>query len=513
MNRKRIIGLLLVILALLLPAPVPVHSAPAPQQTLLLFDSLAKGTPREGNITELQRLLAAYSTKVTLMSLDEYEQGTLASYSSVITVINSEDLAITNKAYLEDADNYRGEVLHVGYNIPVKMKQSLQLSTAVFRGQYASLSIGEFSGVSLNVPDMPYIAASKATHAYGSFSFQGGSLQAPYAVSRGQYTYVPYLEKGNFSTVAMAYVLKDWLPSSAAPQTYLVLKEIYPFSDFELLEKTADRLYQNGIPFIASVRPVFGNTGFPAMKRYLEALRIVQSRNGSIVVNAPAVRPPISLSDRSLKGKMNGFINVLVAGGIAPLGIGAEGYWIYDKEYAGAGMGFFDSAVLYPDEEARYMEQTDTSAVFASSLYSVTPEFLQGLRHTGKAMPQLPLDTAVVVDLPEDEEGLESMLRWVEQSWISFADYKQGAHKVVTDTNTIASADGVIRMGGKALNVGYAPEVVDSDYQYQKEQVKSFTRLFSAQNQFFIVVIIISLLVFGSLLIIGYRMYRRKYLK
>lgn len=68
-------------------------------------------------------------------------------------------------------------------------------------------------------------------------------------------------------------------------------------------------------------------------------------------------------------------------------------------------------------------------------------------------------------------------------------------------------------MGGKALNVGYAPEVVDSDYQYQKEQVKSFTRLFSAQNQFFIVVIIISLLVFGSLLVVGYRMYRRKYLK
>lgn len=65
------------------------------------------------------------------------------------------------------------------------------------------------------------------------------------------------------------------------------------------------------------------------------------------------------------------------------------------------------------------MEQTDTSAVFASSLYSVTPEFLLSLRHTGKALPQLPLDTAVVVDLPEDDEGLESMLRTVEQSWIS----------------------------------------------------------------------------------------------
>lgn len=513
MNRKWILSLLLVISVMLQPVPAPAAAAAAQQQVLLLYDSLAKGTEREGNVTELQRLLAAYSVKVTLLNLNEYRQGELSAYSGVITVMNRSGVDLTNEAYLSDAEEYPEKILHVGYYLPAFMQRALQLSQAEIPGGNASLSIGEFFSAAVNVPDMPYITGSTAAQSYGRFSFLDGSLQAPYAVSGGQYTYVPYLEKGNFSTVAMAYVLKDWLHISAQPRTYLVLNEIYPFSDLALLEETADRLYRQGIPFIASVRPVFGNADFPAMKRYLEALTMVQSRNGSIIINAPAVRPPANSSDYTLHDQMNGFINVLVQGGVAPLGIGAEGYWTYDREYAGAGMDFFDSAVLYPDEEVRYMEQTSTSTAFPSTLYSLTPGFLESLQYTGKAVPQLPVDTAVTVNLPKDEEELESLLHTLGQSWITFADYKQASHKVATDTNMVTAAGGVIWVNGKELNVSYSLETVSSDYAYQEVEAESFTRLFSVQNRFFIVVLLLSLLLFGGLLTVGRRLYRKKYLK
>lgn len=94
-----------------------------------------------------------------------------------------------------------------------------------------------------------------------------------------------------------------------------------------------------------------------------------------------------------------------------------------------------------------------------------------------------------------------------------FADYKQEEHQVVTDQNTISSLDGMISINGQPLSLDYTPETVDSDYRYTEEQQKSFTRLFNIQNQFFIVVIMISLLLFGGLLMIGYRLYRRKFLK
>ncbi|MNC81698.1 hypothetical protein D3C87_2106470 [compost metagenome] len=68
-------------------------------------------------------------------------------------------------------------------------------------------------------------------------------------------------------------------------------------------------------------------------------------------------------------------------------------------------------------------------------------------------------------------------------------------------------------MNGAPLNVGYAPETVSSDYQYKEEQVRSFTKLFSVQSKFFIIVIIVALLLFGGLMAVGYRLYRKKYLK
>ncbi|UQZ34029.1 hypothetical protein C2I18_11105 [Paenibacillus sp. PK3_47] len=501
------------VLAAVLLLPAPAQAAPAGGQVLLLYDSLAKGTSREGNVTELQRLLAAFSVTVTLQRLKDYEKGTMAAYSRIITVSNSADLPLNNRAYLEDLKDYHGQALHIGYNLPGLMKSGLQLSTAVWPSGIAVLSIGDLTGLPLKVEEMPYITAHKAGRAYGTLSLQEGSLELPYAVSSGQYTYVPYLEQDNGSVTALAYVLRDWLQAAAEPHMYLVLKEIYPFSDLNLLEQAAERLYESGIPFIASIRPVFSNTDFPAMERYMEALKIVQSRGGSIMVNAPAVRPPINSSDRTLKGKMAGFINVLAAGGVAPLGIGAEGYWAYDREYSAAGMGFFDSAALFPDEEIHYMEQLPTSEAFRSSLYSMTPESLQELSGTGIAAPELPLNVAVTLNLPEDEDGLAAMLQSLKASWITFDDYRQEAHTVLTDDNTVTARDGVIMINGEAVNTDYVPKAVSSDYQYQEEQVRSFTRLFSVQNRFFIVVIIIALLFFGGLLLIGRRLYRRKYFK
>ncbi|WP_419885423.1 hypothetical protein [Paenibacillus sp. B-A-8] len=509
-----ILLLTLTLTALLVPV-TPVQSAAMPQQVLLLYDSLAKGTTKEGNVTELQRLLASYSIRVTLKGLDQYEQGMLDHYSKVIMVRNAADILITNKFYVEDWEHYQGQYLHIGYSPPASLKKKLQLTTDVIYDGNADLQIGQFSEIPIQVQDMLYIAGSQGTESLGKLSFQEDGLQAPYAVSKGDDAYVPYFEQGNVSALAMAYVLKDWLHITSTPKVYFAIKEIYPFSDLELLTETAERLYQVGIPFLASIRPVFSNTDYPAMQRYLVAIKRVQSNNGSILVNAPVAMHSTSTSnmDHSLQAKMNAFINLLVHNKIGPLGIGAQMHWAYDKEYSEAGMGFFDSVILYPDENVDYMEQSDTSKSFPSSLYSVPVDFLQGLQTSNNVVPELPMDTVITVDMPKDKEELEELLKTLEQYWVSFADYKQERHQVVTDVNTITSSEGTISINGQPLSLNYTPETVDSDYRYTEEQKKSFTTLFNIQNQFFIVAIMISLLLFGGLMIIGYRMYRKKYLK
>ncbi|WP_280767958.1 hypothetical protein [Paenibacillus sp. PastH-2] len=508
--------MLLLLTVLLQPAAQAKAAAPqttAPQPgVLLLYDSLAAGTPREGNVRDLERLLAAYSVQVTVVSLDRYEQGAMEAYARVITVINDPRLA-AGSSYEADIDHYRGQYLHIGYNPPAGLQRTMQLSSGLIEEGSAGLSVGAFRVPVIKLQQVPYIAAGRAEKTYGSLTLPGTSDNVPYAINSGSYTYAPYLDTGHAGRLAMAYVLKDWLGAADAAESYLVINEIYPFSDLALLEKLAGRLYDAGIPFIASVRPVFSNTDFPAMQRYLDALKVVQSKNGSILVNAPVVMPSINSSDHTLGDKMSSFINLLAENGIAPLGMGADLYWTYDKEYSSAGMKFFDSVVLFPDENVIHMEKTNVSAAFTSSLYSMTPDFLADLTHEGKAMPQLPVGTAVTLNLPGDEAGLEALLQTVEGYWITFADYKQAAHKTVTDNYSVTSADGVLRVNGEALNVDYVPEVVSSDFQYKEEQYQSFRGLFSVQNQFFIVVIIIALLFFGGLLTVGYRLYRRKYLK
>lgn len=112
MRRRGIVILLFIVLAGdLLPSAGPASAAasPAPaQRILLLFDSLAKNSGQQGNVAELQRLLAAYSAQVTLKPISSYEPGGMKGYSGVITVINNDELEITNQDYLQEAAGYKG---------------------------------------------------------------------------------------------------------------------------------------------------------------------------------------------------------------------------------------------------------------------------------------------------------------------------------------------------------------------------------------------------------------------
>lgn len=514
MYLKSIAKTLLLFLCILLAAPASLAHASErePAHILLVYDSLAKGTSREGNIEALKRLLAAYGAKVTLAAIDNYEQGDLQNYTKVVAVRNIPDLTISNQDYIKDFETYAGGYLHVGEQLPAKLQRELNIRTQTVDRAIIRLSIGQYSQSSIRTDHMFYIEHAAGT-AYGAVSSSSGDLKFPYGVSDGRFAYVPYFQRGNLSELAMAYLVKDWLGVAEQGKTYLVFKEIYPFSDLQLLKSLADKLYNAGIPFMVSVRPVFSNTDYPAMKRYLETLKYVQSRNGSILVNAPVVAETIAPNDQTLGGKMATFVNVLAEYGLAPLGIGTDMYWSYDRQYAVEGMGAFDSVVLFPDEKPLYRSQSNTSRPFASSLYSMQMDFLRQFDQTGKAVQPLPMDTALTYDFFDNEKQLDQTVQDLSESWMTFADYKYGLHTVRTEANIISSHNGVLLINDKALNLNDAFKNISSDYLYKQEEQKSFTTFFNIQNKIFIVAIFITLLIFGLFFIVGYRKYKHKYFK
>ncbi|MFP4976450.1 hypothetical protein ACE6ED_13685 [Paenibacillus sp. CN-4] len=451
----------LVFLLLLLPlTSVQAETADrtGPPQVLLLYDSKGIGTANEGGLAALERLLAAYGASVTRRSLDAYEPGMLDQYTRVIHVTNLPELQTDHPAYETDAKEYRGSMLEIG-------------GSPAARGTKADA--GTEAGVT-RLAGLPLDPAS--------------------ALAAGE-------------------TLREWLGIDRRGEAYLLFKEVYPFSDLELLKKLADRLYDSGTPFLVSIRPVFTNTDFPAMQRYLDALAYVQSRNGSILVNVPVVMPSINSQDQSLGPKMEQFTLLLEQEGIIPLGVGAEMYWTYDAHYAGPGLQYFDSAVLFPDEKPMPMQPVDVSAVFRSSLYSITPDELDELPGGGDRLLEFPMDTAVTLDFVQDESQLDAVLERIHSYWLDYADYKQSAHEVRAGGRTAGSSAGLLYLDGEPQNPGYVSKVPDTDFAYEAEVQKSFAHLFKAQNQFFIIVIAVSLVVFGGLMIIGYRLYRKKYLK
>lgn len=495
------------------------------RDVLLLYDSLALGTPLEGNIEALEAMLSAYGARVTLVRQDAYEAGEMDAYDYVIGVSNEsnaeQEQEQASGAVTHDLEGYKGSYLHIGPALPASVQQQLGIQTEELPEGWMDLAIGDYKQAAITVGRMSAVVQSAGMTTYGLWSAQGTAAGGkstsggtPFAVwDGGRYGYIPYYATGNLSELAVSYLLHDWLGATGNAQTYLLLKEVYPFSDLELLMDAADELYEAGLPFIVSVRPVFDNLDYPAMKRYLEALKYVQSRNGSILVNAPVVAGEMEREENVLQRQMAAFIDALIEYGIAPLGIGAELYWSYDKLYTEQGMAFFDSAVLYPNEKVMAGEPVAVSKPFSSSLYSVSLPLWSELQQKQEAKHPFPAGIAVTVDFTDDSEELARMLEQIKSGWTLFADYKQLFHQTATDGHQAASAAGALKIDGQDVPLDEHLAAVSSDYQYAQEAKQSLTKLFGVQNRIFIIIIIGSLMVFGVLMAIGFRLYRRKYMK
>ncbi|MCD1257308.1 hypothetical protein B5M42_000465 [Paenibacillus athensensis] len=513
MRRLLPVGLLLlVILSMVLPLPATARAEEVrPQQVLLLYDSLASGTAKAGNIEALERLLAAFGVQTTVMSFDRYVSGSLSTYSKLIAIRNADDLPALPQALLADLESFSGGLLQVGGQPLAPVQRKLQLEIAQTGGaDTLSLRIDQFAQAAITAEGIPYIVGH-AGSGYGEFSSEMRGSVSPYGVALDNYAYIPFLVKGNLTELAASYVLKDWLAVSASGHYYVLLNGIYPFSDLDLLNETADRLYDAGIPFIASVQPVLDHLDYPAALRYLETLKHVQSRNGSIIVNAPVVASTIVQDVHVLQSQMEEFLDALAGYGIAPLGVGAEMYWSYDQHYTQDGLRFFDSSIVFANEKIMYRSPADSSTAFASNAYTVKAGELAPYLAPRQALAPLPMDTALVYPFPQSRSELEAMMQSLLADWSTFADYKNSEHTVRTAHNETGSRSGHLQINGTAIMMNNNIQEIQSEHTYVQENEKSFKKLFSVQNNIFIVLILVTLLLFAAFLIIGYRLYRQKY--
>ncbi|MGQ7887427.1 hypothetical protein [Paenibacillus sp. WC2504] len=513
----RKVYLFVTLLVLLCTLSVPrltsaAESTNAKDPVLLLYDSKALRTPLAGNVEALQRLLAGFSTPVTMLSLEQYKEGKLHSFNKVILVRNKSDELNLPDAFLQDLKAYSGKYMQIGSGLPNTIQQALHLQEQHTVDDTINLKISDLNQTSIAVSNMAWVTSFEGK-SYGTVKSSKHPAEAPYSITSGNYGYIPYLSKGNLSELAASYVLKDWLEVSTAPQHYVLISDIFPFSNLELVNAMADQLYEAGIPFVASIQPVFSNWDYPAMQRYMETLKHLQARNGSIIVQTPIVDSTDSPDVNKLRNELGSFLDHLARLGIVPLGVSAEMYWTYDKHYAIDGLSFFDSGLILPNQAVQFRDPSDTAVAFHSTAYTIDANELLRYMDEGNSLNPLPMNTAIAYSFPNDASKLETLLTTLTSSWTTFDDYKNGGHSVQTSASKFSSQNGHLLMNGQEVHLNNQIQDVDAAHVYVQQEEKSLSGLFSVQNKILIVLIGTTLFLFGLFLIIGHRMYKRKYMQ
>ncbi|SFE80979.1 Uncharacterized protein YdaL [Paenibacillus catalpae] len=495
--------------ALLIPIPAAAQEeAKSSANVLLIYDSLALDTPAAGNVETLQRLLLSLGMTVRTIASDAYEPGMAGESRKLITVCNTEDLC---SSIAHEADGYTGDWLHIGPNPPNALRGKLALQTETASRQSLKLSVGGLSEDHVFVDHLALIREGQG-ETFGQMTSSEGTFDAPFGIKAGGYAYVPYFEPGNLSEMALAYVLRSWLGIEASAQSYLLIRDVTPFIDLDRLEALSEQLYDAGIPFLVSVSPLFNNTDYPAMKRYMAALQTVQSYNGSVLVNVP---PPTSAGQDHtvLKEQMDGFLNHLAEAGIAPLGMTGEVKRAQEKAGREAGFAFSGTTVLFPNEAA-FPFQSETVLPFASSPYSLPADVLLQISREDKIWPAFPVDMAVTLDWSEIDVRQEEVIPSVAGSWLPFADFKSGEHSLSSSLHKAESLQGALLLDGKSADLQDRSNPAEDALQLQPPaQKESFQLLFSVQSRVLIVLIVTTLMLFAVFLTVGYRFYKRKYYK
>lgn len=273
---------------------------------LLIYD-----TPELVSTTK--NILTAFDRSVDVVSMEEYEKRLLDDYRYV-TLLTPAPLADISPAT---------KVLCIGEGFALP-----GVTTTESYGAGMEISTDHFYQYLTYVDQFSLISGFEG-EAFGKITMSF-DREHPFGIQTGNRYYVPYLSEENLSIFALGEMLPDFFDSDYQGGIYVIIEDVFAFSDLDMLCKTADELYLANIPFIVKAMPLYTNTDLDAFHRYTQALRYVESRNGAVVMAPPLVNGKAPEEEIE---KMTGIaIKALTDDGVEVLP-SIEGFYFVDMEY------------------------------------------------------------------------------------------------------------------------------------------------------------------------------------
>jgi len=476
-----------------------------PKNVLVIYDQLAMGTQYSNNLNALEALLSSLSQTMEVVSMTEYQQGGMQRYAKAIILKNTEN-AIANDALKFDVLNYTGEILYIGYLTPGFLPKLGGLDVTGQMGQGITLNFSQKKINSVWVDECRVINQNPQSN---EATIEVGNTSYPFSVTIGNIIFVPTFTEDDGFQICLGGVLKNWLTPKESQHMLLLIPDIYPFSDLNMVIEMSDAFYANGIPFALGVVPFDDNMDYPSMERFYQVLRYVQSRNGSILIHRPSP-DTVSDSNTALSEKMYMLMNTMVKNGIYPLGMVTTEDLFFEDINTVNPLSLFSSGTISKNQVGT-VTGVKKSWVLNQGSLEIDFETVKNTNSQTRNFGNYPISTTIVLPLPTDDTALGSTVEMISNKWLSLTDYKDLNNQWVIGQNTISSGSGRITVSGSPVSLVFNEESIDANYAYQKPPDYSLEKTFNAGNRFLLLVVGIIIILFASIVLFSRRVYLNKF--
>ena len=354
---RKIISILLIAAVILMPAHYPTHADSG--NVLLVYND-------KEEMEVISNLIKACGMTPSPVDSVEYSSDMIDDYEYVV---------------LQDAAPFK-DVLQSGKSLvclgdDFKVIPGAQVNV-MNRKTHAELNVYQNNQSIILDEGFSYISAYEG-ETVGNIRFEG--IDTPMGVITDKIMFAPYFSKDDITAFAVAKMLNQYFQKFDGGKMYIMIDEVYPFDDISMLELIADKFYDNGIPFVMSIMPVYQNTDYPSFKRYTSALKYIQSKNGSLIMHEPIMTGNELVGD-DIDVRMEKAFNT------------------------------------FEENDVHVYEQT----LFP---YEVSLESLTGIHPQNELFISLPIDTVIKFNVFKDEAELDAALEMINSKWLQIGDYNR----------------------------------------------------------------------------------------
>ncbi len=328
-------------------------------RVLLVYDDKDK-------MAIISDLIKACGMQPVAVSNVEYSSSMAEQYQYVVLQDTAplKDMLQTNKKFVCLGD---------GFNVI----PGVQTET-VKRKMHAKISVYNNTQSVIIEKELTHIK-SYCGEAIGSIGFEGNEY--PIGVITERIMFAPHFCKDDITVFAVAKMLNEYFGRKDEGFMYVLIDKVSPFDSVKMLESIAESFYSAGIPFVMSIMPVYYNTDYPSFKRYVNVLRYIQSKNGSLIMHEPIVTGN-ELVGEDIDVRMPKVFETFKQNGVH----------VFDES-------------MHP--------------------YEVSLKMLAAIHPQNELFISLPIDTVIKYEVFKDENELAKAVNEINKKWIQIGDYRR----------------------------------------------------------------------------------------